>query len=301
MYLALGCALLLAACFVGPLDVTGRPCPCPDGWVCDPQTSTCARELTPSADAADCTLDTDDDGILECDDNCPGHDNPAQANEDGDARGDPCDVCPGDSDDGADGDGDLVGDACDPHPSEPRDHILLFEGFHEGLPAAWRVDSTWRVVDGAAVAESGAGVIANLTLDDPAPTGISYIVTRVTVGQIFDPVGSSNYVSLIRNFDPAPDSGVRCLVGNRSAMAPPGFSLRDTGAATPLVVETPYPFDVGMVERLVFRRELEAYECSNATLHLMGVSAVDSPVPHVGLRTRSAAASYDWMMIITSD
>ena len=34
----------------------------------------------------------------------------------------------------ADADGDGVGDACDPHPNTPGDKMILFEGFHHGVP-----------------------------------------------------------------------------------------------------------------------------------------------------------------------
>jgi hypothetical protein len=36
----------LAACRIADLDVTGKRCPCPTGWDCDPRTDTCAREVS---------------------------------------------------------------------------------------------------------------------------------------------------------------------------------------------------------------------------------------------------------------
>ena len=39
-------AALFMACSVGPLDLSGKQCPCVDGYVCDPTSNTCVRELT---------------------------------------------------------------------------------------------------------------------------------------------------------------------------------------------------------------------------------------------------------------
>jgi CSLREA domain-containing protein len=77
--------------------------------------------------------DTDADGVLDTDDNCPAVANANQANNDGDAQGDACD--PDDDNDGVldgpdncdtvanpgqeDNDGDGIGNACDPTPGSP--------------------------------------------------------------------------------------------------------------------------------------------------------------------------------------
>lgn len=47
-------------------------------------------------------IDTDEDGILNCNDNCPNVRNPDQRNVDGDINGDMCDICPADSSDTCD-------------------------------------------------------------------------------------------------------------------------------------------------------------------------------------------------------
>jgi hypothetical protein len=59
------------------------------------------------------TIDSDNDGIPDSDDNCPEVPNPDQLNADGDLWGDACDNCilvP--NDDQADADADGIGDAC---------------------------------------------------------------------------------------------------------------------------------------------------------------------------------------------
>lgn len=59
-------------------------------------------------------VDTDGDGVLDSDDNCPSDPNPDQADSDGDGVGNACDNCPNVANtDQADSDGDGVGDVCD--------------------------------------------------------------------------------------------------------------------------------------------------------------------------------------------
>ncbi len=63
--------------------------------------------------------DSDGDGILDSDDNCPWTPNADQADNDGDGIGDVCDNCPDVANaDQADGDGDGYGDVCDSCPND---------------------------------------------------------------------------------------------------------------------------------------------------------------------------------------
>ena len=285
--------LVVSACSIQAVDYTGKQCPCPDGWQCNRTTNTCTRGTDGGPG------DRDGDGVLDTDDNCPDIANKGQADEDGDGRGDVCDVCPGDRDDGTDGDGDGVGDVCDPNPGRPIDHIVLFEGFHGGIPAGWDAFGAWRQEGDDIAVVSGPGVASSLALVDPLPNGVTYLVGKVTIGESFDPQGSSNYVGLTRNWDPVSDSSVRCLEGLRTSTSPPGFALRDTGGVA-LSVELAYPYAVGMVERFQFKRDGTMYTCANATLTVSGSSPVTSAMQELGLRTRSTSASYAWMMLIES-
>jgi len=62
--------------------------------------------------------DTDGDGVVDCDDNCPTASNPQQADTDGDGVGNACDNCPSMANaNQADGDGDGDGDLCDNCPT----------------------------------------------------------------------------------------------------------------------------------------------------------------------------------------
>lgn len=64
-------------------------------------------------------IDSDNDGINDDLDNCPGDDNPNQEDGDSDKLGDACDNCPNDGNpDQEDGDNDARGDICDNCPDD---------------------------------------------------------------------------------------------------------------------------------------------------------------------------------------
>ncbi|MBA3456193.1 MAG: hypothetical protein H0T42_24045 [Deltaproteobacteria bacterium] len=277
--------LALTACSVPALDLTGKRCPCPTGWDCAPATNTCTREATP----VDSRL-PDDSGVDAF--GCAGPD------EDADGRGDACDVCPGDADNGQDSDDDGVGDVCDPSPLT-RERIAFFEGFHT-LPATWTIDGPWRQVGDDLVSDSGAGTISNFTIVDPVPNQVSYLVTRLTVGDLFDPQGSTNYVGLVRQLDTGPDSNVRCLVTLTPTDGMTWFGLRDTGGLA-LRSEVAYPYATGQVERFQFRRSGTDYSCASTTETRTGTTSVTAAQPRLGLRTRSGAATFHWVMLLVQD
>ena len=75
-------------------------------------------------------LDSDADGTIDLNDNCPLLAND-QSDEDHDLVGDRCDNCPLVSNPSQDleGDADAVGTACDPHPETDGDCLVLFDSF----------------------------------------------------------------------------------------------------------------------------------------------------------------------------
>src|SRR3954470_19181728 len=106
----LGWAVAAVAGCYAPLPPEGAPCAspgssqrCPTGLVCIMSGSIEVCESpgavgidakADSPDAASPLLDTDGDGVLDVDDNCPFVANADQVDEDGDHIGDPCDPCP---------------------------------------------------------------------------------------------------------------------------------------------------------------------------------------------------------------
>ncbi len=105
-----------------------------------------ATDGAPGVDSADATGDgvpgdIDGDGVPDATDNCPTVPNPDQYNEDGDDRGDACDLCPhmAGTVPGSDGDddGDGIGNQCDPRVG--TDRLVVFLGFNAPTElAAWQ-------------------------------------------------------------------------------------------------------------------------------------------------------------------
>jgi len=87
---------------------------------CDDEcTSTPPNAEVNAAGCACSERDGDDDGVNDCPDNCVSVANADQADADGDDRGDVCDNCPDDTNaNQADGDGDDVGNVCDNCPDD---------------------------------------------------------------------------------------------------------------------------------------------------------------------------------------
>ena len=120
-------------------------------------------------------LDSDGDGILDADDNCPQHANPTQNDEDDDTLGDVCDNCPlvFNPDQRNVGDTDAIGDRCDPHPTDSTDCLRLFDSFDDDFATYWRVGG-----DPGGKPERGDGFVT-LT-PNGATQGISLLAPDLT-------------------------------------------------------------------------------------------------------------------------
>lgn len=98
----------------------------PSSTACDDDDDPCTYDHCSGGTCVheDTGLDSDGDGVCDAGDNCPDIPNANQANADGDAWGNLCDLCPNDFDTDQsqqDRDGDGRGDSCDACPDNARE------------------------------------------------------------------------------------------------------------------------------------------------------------------------------------
>ena len=155
-------------------------------------------------------VDRDHDGVPDAGDNCPDLANPDQADEDGDAVGDACDPCP------------VTAATCAPAT------VILFEGFHHGMPAGW-------TLTGGTVTPSGDSIVL---APDPGATALLTIAftstEAITVSAGVSPVAlpAGNVTS---------DDGIVTATDGTTAIV---CELDDTSGTQTLKVEDTKPFSV---------------------------------------------------------
>lgn len=331
-------AIALAACYA-PHAQTGAPCDpeqpaCPGSQVCMRSGGgggfgyTCQLPgATAGSDAAvsfgdaqgDASIDArlpdgspgdlDGDGIADATDNCPSVYNPGQENEDGDRFGDACDPCPPIADDNpADADNDGVADACDPHPTTPGDKIVLFEGFHHGVPASWIAVGSWTAANDSVQLAASNDMRGSLTIA-PALTGHETVSTAVTVSavnQMYD--SSAGVVDVYTHYAGGTTAahGVYCHVTLwRPRGASPVAALGITELLSQNPFSSPFELDVGTSYVVRMRRDGTQYGCHAET----GAKTADTsdtstlaPSPsEIGVRTNDTDATFAWVMVVDNN
>jgi len=241
-------------------------------------------------------FDIDNDGVPNALDNCPTVPNTDQGNEDGDRFGDACDPCPPIADDApSDSDQDGVADACDPHPAVPGDLIVLFEGFHGGLPGGWATTGTWAQA-GDDIETSGSGIE---TLITPIPTAVNQTISaRFTV---ISTGGGIKAAAVADSFDPTTDVGITCGPGQGTGTpSTPTLAIVDLATMTQ-VAYTDYVFTAGTEYMLSLERADTTYTCT--ATQPSAATVTDSPSRSglstgVGIRTRNASVRFQWLLIV---
>lgn len=236
---------LISACF-SPHAAEGVPCDlanphCPEGQTCQ-GTGVCSSSAIGSPDgpsAQDAAIDAprpdagpmdrDGDGVLDDDDNCPDTYNPGQENEDGDKFGDVCDPCPPHFDNHpTDSDGDGISDDCDPNPNQPGEKIVLFEGFHHGIPDSWTKSGNWFSNNDDAVANENSNDVALLGDLDPLPAGSDEVVVIGAQMSSTNTSTDQNGIGIATTVG-GDGHGATCgLVRDATMMGKPGIELWDT-------------------------------------------------------------------------
>ncbi|MGE0872599.1 MAG: hypothetical protein AB7P03_28855 [Kofleriaceae bacterium] len=301
-----------------PCDPTGPHCPSGQtcvaiagAYVCgapdDPSTIPGQDAPATPADAASessipIELDTDLDGLADSSDNCVAIPNPDQFNEDGDSFGDLCDPCPPIADDQPlDSDSDGVADACDPRPLVSGDRISLFEGFHEGVPAAWYRVGTWNAGNDAVTIDlSGANDFAYLTLPTPSGEGET-VSASITVDALAANTATDASVGLVEMFKHTTGEGVYCHLTRWTSSTPIAVTqLKSAGAVKDT---SPYELTPGETYRLRYRRDSTTYSCDGArgiaSASAQLTSTLTNATPEVGLRISNAKATFAWLLIVS--
>ncbi|HEY5928021.1 MAG TPA: thrombospondin type 3 repeat-containing protein [Kofleriaceae bacterium] len=261
-------------------------------------------------------LDSDGDGVMDNVDNCILKANANQANEDGDARGDVCDPCPPFTQyldpltqqmrpADVDSDGDSVGDGCDVfYVSSPGDRIVFFEGFKDNtVPANVMVSGPWSFTNGQARVLAQQATPASLRFmnvtTDPARHEI--LSSVATIHTFTGGGGMIRALGLVTSYDGSRGAG--CLWGQDTSSVPHLMLVDVQGTGDIAVTREPLtnPLALPATTWMLLRRQVNqpSYQCyvSNEPLYpFMSFGPV--PQGNIGLRARSADASFDWIMLV---
>ena len=245
--------------------------------------------------------DTDGDGVADAVDNCPAVANADQANEDGDALGDACDPCPELAGDATDSDGDGVGDACDPHPQAAGDKLVLFEGFHHGVPAGWQLVGGATQLGDDIELDAGSNVAA-LAPPVTAPAD-GVLLARIVVESTHGTQDSGTGVAY--GFDVNKGPQVSCeLYAPQAAMTTNhGTSLYDYVLGKQLQGGN-LAWQAGTAYTVSFTRKGTGYTCSAAADGAAPVTTTASTSSgsntKLALEEFGITARIAWMMVISS-
>lgn len=272
---------------------------CPDGFEClggvcrlGGRTGAC---LAPGDDAGgdgmsggDATdadfgvADEDADGILDADDICP-----ISANNE-------------------DTDGDGVGNACEPLASG-TDTIVRFEGFHgTSFPTDAVVLGNWTVSGGKARNVSNENAASSVTFTITSPLSVrETVIARVTVDEQFSTPSDPTGAGVVTRSNTSGGEGIQCGIGRDAVSGTDHLLLVKIAAAADGRMNSNASFaspGTSAVVQITRNPTNDVFACNqNGTSTVNGIPA--SPVPTEplgGIRTRSMSASFDWVMIIST-
>jgi hypothetical protein len=244
--------------------------------------------------------DVDADGISNGSDNCPMTSNADQGNEDGDPLGDKCDPCPIDpASPPSDPDNDGVSDSCDPRPAMAGDTILIFEGFHGGVPSNWQAIGTTMKSGDDIVMVGAAGNHGALIppINAPASGTLSF------KGSITATVGQNDAaLAAAMPFDPGAVHGVFCELYAPNAGSATDRSI-DIYDSIPDNVRANrnFAWQLNTPYTLVSKRTNGAYVCTvNGTETLQASTNSAPATSKAAVFTFGVTASISWMLVVAS-
>jgi hypothetical protein len=300
----------LLACY-DPHPHPGAPCsdqePCPHGQSCIASMCRTSEIVDAQSDTTDgpiAAADRDGDGVPDTMDNCGDAANPDQGNEDGDRFGDVCDPCPIEANNTpSDPDGDGVADGCDPRPGMAGDKIVLFEGFHHGVPFNWRVIGTAQPVgDDVSLTSVGGNHTAIVPPGVMLGNGTltTSLVADATVGD-FD-----SAITVTMPYNPDADQGIFCELYAPMAGSSSGryVSLWDSPAQLERGKRA-FAWATGTPYRVALTRTGTSYACSVTPVggqpQVAAGSSNSMPggsAPSIAMYGANAHAA--WMLVVSS-
>jgi len=245
--------------------------------------------------------DSDGDGVVDALDNCPTVANADQGNEDGDKYGDACDPCPPVADDTfVDSDNDGIDDQCDPHIGQ-IDHIVLFEGFHHGIPTGW-TNAGW-VASGDSVSFDGMG-FGSGSADTTAILSVPYTgMTSVTASAGIAPTtlpigGTAGVITTVKDRDALLCAVTYAISGTTTQS---NMIMTDTKSGTlaskPWAVNTTSTYTLAQTWNLGLAASCTISEGGVSAIAPVTLAFPNNETQAVGVYAKSFAVQMQWVML----
>lgn len=225
------------------------------------------------------------------------------ADEDLDGLADDVDPCPI-SANNTDSDSDGVGDNCEP-AANGNDKILLFEGFHGNVaPPTANIMGSWTFSGGKAHIVSGAGTASAITFAITSSTSIRDIVmARVTVDGQFSTPSDPTGAGPVSSTNTGGTEGIACEIGRDPAFGTDAQMLVKIASAADAkfnsnaAIASP---GTGTILQLT-RNPNDIYNCYQQGSAVAQLPPTPLPTSRRGgIRTRSMSATFEWVMILSS-
>ena len=306
------------------------------GHLCDPEevwrlgclvvVASCGFAPKPGADDGlphDATVDAidgppgdvDGDGIPNGADNCPSVANPLQENEDGDDRGDACDLCPhlAGTVPGTDGDddGDGIGNQCDPRVGIDRRVVFLpFNDPAELQKLAIRGGSNSWTISGGRLHQNDTSLATpqNIVWTGESITGDVFVQGKLHIEALAAGAGT-RLAAVVGAYDDSgtvdayacgvrsPDAAQQAVSTSWHFDQPPAFDQQTLGANVGLMA-------AGLQAAETLKATITVPDTDSTLACFAGTTPAPVGVPGFvpvgfpGVRTLGVTASFDYLFVV---
>jgi hypothetical protein len=178
----------------------------------------------------------------------------------------------------------------------PGERLFYFAGFSEAPPGA-ELAGTWSFTNGQAHSFGVLNQLAAITM--PVTGTRETALTHATIDELLG-TGVSRPVGVVHQFFGPSFDGMICVFGVNPSDTEV-YAYADNASDLALDTRTTSAH-AGSESSFASSRVGTSYTCdvSNIPVPLSATNSLALPVNRVGIFERSASASYDWMMIVTS-